>query len=250
MLLDDILSATDIHTTQHIANECLQGDLLKDRIVIFATHQVSMCKAFAKSIVQIVDGKVLQSSPNEHRDCRAGKIRQPGRAKASVAGGGVTSMENPPQAGRKLYAQEKREVGSVRSSHYAMVFNAAGGHLYWASLFGVLLLCCGFKDSHQYVLRLWTENDQTDRLTFYIGLYAVLTIITSFFGIFRWFLLYGIGNVGMYNRGVRVIHASLIQRIAGASLRFFDITPKGRLLNVLTADIARLDYGSADTLIS
>jgi hypothetical protein len=52
----------------------------------------------------------------------------------------------------------------------------------------------------------------------------------------------------MYNRGVRVIHASRIHRLAGASLRFFDITPKGRLLNVLTADIARLDCWSADTL--
>jgi hypothetical protein len=229
----------DSQTTQHIYRECLRGNILKDRIVMLVTHQIDLCKPAANSVIHIANGLVSQERQRPALPQPPSVINPPKRDK-------LANRSAAPSG--KLYAAEPRETGRVRSSHYAMLLTAAGGASYWAALFGVILLCCLFKDSRQYVLRLWTERNNPDRLQYYLSVYTAVTLVACFLGAFRWFLLYGIGNVGMYNRGVKVIHRSLIERLAAAPLRFFDTTPKGRLLNVLTMDVQRLDWWSADTL--
>lgn len=45
VLLDDPLSAVDAHVGQHIFTNCIRG-LLKDKTVIFVTHQLQVCAMF------------------------------------------------------------------------------------------------------------------------------------------------------------------------------------------------------------
>jgi ABC-type glutathione transport system ATPase component len=59
LLLDDILSALDVHTSRWIVDQCLGGDLLKRRTVLLVTHNVSLASSVADYLVVLnLDGTV------------------------------------------------------------------------------------------------------------------------------------------------------------------------------------------------
>jgi ABC-type methionine transport system ATPase subunit len=59
LLLDDILSALDVHTARWIVEQCLAGDLLKGRTVLLVTHNVSLAGSVANYMVVLnLDGTV------------------------------------------------------------------------------------------------------------------------------------------------------------------------------------------------
>ncbi|TRM63381.1 P-loop containing nucleoside triphosphate hydrolase protein [Schizophyllum amplum] len=43
LLLDDVLSAVDAHTAQHLFTKCLMGELMKGRTVVLVSHHVQLC---------------------------------------------------------------------------------------------------------------------------------------------------------------------------------------------------------------
>lgn len=53
VLLDDVLSALDVHTIEWVVNKCLSGSLLKGRTVILVTHNLAMTGKLAKRIVTL-----------------------------------------------------------------------------------------------------------------------------------------------------------------------------------------------------
>jgi ABC-type nitrate/sulfonate/bicarbonate transport system ATPase subunit len=64
LLLDDILSALDVHTAQWIVDKCLGGDLISNRTVILVTHNVMLAKTVAHYLVALgQDGAVLSQGP-------------------------------------------------------------------------------------------------------------------------------------------------------------------------------------------
>lgn len=148
---------------------------------------------------------------------------------------------------RDVYTKEHQEVGHVRSGHYWLVITAAGGAGYW---FIWILLYGGTKAlswSIDWVMKLWTgDPDPKPHLDYYIKLFLALRIVWIIVGAARWVWLYGIGNVGFYSAGTKKIHRDLFKTIVNAPLSFFESTPSGRLLNVFSQDIKRLDSSSAD----
>lgn len=44
MLLDDVLSALDVHTAKWVVDKCIKGKLLRGRTVILVTHNLSLLK--------------------------------------------------------------------------------------------------------------------------------------------------------------------------------------------------------------
>lgn len=53
MLLDDVLSALDVHTIEWVVNRCLSGSLLQGRTVILVTHNLAMTKDLAKRVISL-----------------------------------------------------------------------------------------------------------------------------------------------------------------------------------------------------
>jgi len=63
VLLDDILSALDVHTSRWIVDNCLSGDLLVGRTVILVTHHVAMVAPLAQHVVTIAaDGTITSQA--------------------------------------------------------------------------------------------------------------------------------------------------------------------------------------------
>lgn len=61
VILDDVLSAVDAQTAQHIYRNVLKGPLMKGRTCILVTHAVGLCLPAAAFVVMLEDGKTFAS---------------------------------------------------------------------------------------------------------------------------------------------------------------------------------------------
>lgn len=55
--LDDVLSAVDAHTSQHIVNHCLVGPIAANRTLILVSHHAAKCAPLATTIVHLDQGR-------------------------------------------------------------------------------------------------------------------------------------------------------------------------------------------------
>ena len=148
---------------------------------------------------------------------------------------------------RQVYKAEHSSIGRVATNHYMLVFKAAGGAFYWlmfALIFGLAVVIN--QVMMPLLFREWSGDKNASHVGSYLVTYLSLTLIGIFFGSLGWIWLYGVGNVGFYNRGSRAIHVMLLDVICTAPLRFFEETPKGRIMNIFGQDMFRLDGFSAD----
>src|SRR5271168_3161189 len=59
LLLDDVLSALDVHVGKYIFQHCITGELLRGRTVLLVTHHVNMAKKAARKIIVMESGKIV-----------------------------------------------------------------------------------------------------------------------------------------------------------------------------------------------
>lgn len=122
VLLDDVLSALDVHTARSIANECLAGPLLRGRTVILITHNIALVGPHASNFVTIAsDGSI--SSSDEMTDVVLTHPELVSEIEEEVevtekAEGIVDESKSKPadtKSSGKLIAEEERAVGRVSS---------------------------------------------------------------------------------------------------------------------------------------
>lgn len=154
--------------------------------------------------------------------------------------------EREDRTSRNVYTKEVRAIGRVASNHYLLLLTAAGGIGYWSFMLALTLGARGAEVVRQSLLADWTAQMDNTHVDHYIKLYIAYSLVSNTFGGTRWIWLYGVGNVGMYNRGCRLIHDLFLDRLCKAPLQFFESTPTGRLLNVVGQDIWKIDSGSGD----
>jgi hypothetical protein len=154
--------------------------------------------------------------------------------------------EREERTSRNVYTKEVRAIGRVASNHYLLLLTAAGGIGYWSFMLALTLGGRGAEVVRQSLLADWTAQMDNTHVDHYIKLYIAYSLISNVLGGTRWIWLYGVGNVGMYNRGCRLIHDLFLERLCKAPLQFFESTPTGRLLNVVGQDIWKIDSGSGD----
>lgn len=58
LFLDDVLSAVDSHTAQHIIKHCFSGHLVAKRVIVLVSHQVQLCLASAATVLHLDHGTV------------------------------------------------------------------------------------------------------------------------------------------------------------------------------------------------
>lgn len=61
VLLDDILSAVDAHTSRHLLHQVLQGPLVANRTIILVTHHVELVLPAASFLVELDAGKLVRA---------------------------------------------------------------------------------------------------------------------------------------------------------------------------------------------
>ncbi|KAJ2962176.1 hypothetical protein NQZ79_g2672 [Umbelopsis isabellina] len=87
---------------------------------------------------------------------------------------------------------------------------------------------------------LTTNGPQNVNVNYYLGVYFLIGVVTMVFASLRNYILY-MGSL----EASRKIHNTLINRILRAKVRFFDVTPLGRIINRFSSDMETIDQNVA-----
>ena len=250
--MDDILSAVDAHTSRYLVQECLSGKLFKGRTVVLVTHHVGLCLPVADFVVSLSNGVVDQACPASEVKLNVIATQLPTLSENEEEEEVEPDVNfrdgerDEKKSSHQIYKTEYMATGRVDWDHYLFVLRAAGGTWYWVTL-AVLYLFVRATDIVQALwLERWSGDPDPNDLDLNLGVYALLVSGGVLAGGVRWVWLYGVGNVGFYNRGSRRIHKEALNVVCAAPLSFFESTPSGRLLNVFGRDMSILDGWSAD----
>lgn len=187
LVLDDIFSAVDAHVGRHIFDKCLNGELAAGRTRILVTHHVALCEPKTKYLVELGDGRVLNSGLlSELREEGTlerikSKEQSPEEIEADEANTAVNSdvdgdsveansedstLKKVPSksTARKFVEEETREQGAVHKRVYLTYLNDSGGWLYWAFAVLIFTVVQTFAFGRSWWLRIWTGNSQHQEL--------------------------------------------------------------------------------------
>ena len=248
--MDDILSAVDAHTSKFIFSECFQGALLRGRTVVLVTHHIGLCLPRADFFISLKNGRVDQACPAHQVDTKDLPVigsrteGTPERIPLSAKLFHESAEDSP--VPRHVYRAEHSAQGRVASTHYWLVFTAAGGVGYWIVLTFLSVGAATFGAFRPVWLRQWLIDLDPADLNYNLLIFALVSAGGIVLGGLRWVWLYGIGTVGFYNAGSQKIHAMLLDGICAAPLSFFETTPAGRIMNVFSQDMNRIDTVIAD----
>ncbi|KAI9225781.1 MAG: P-loop containing nucleoside triphosphate hydrolase protein [Piptocephalis tieghemiana] len=148
----------------------------------------------------------------------------------------------------KLTTEESRSRGSVHGAVYRMYFSYSGGYFFWAMILGLFFFTQGLTIFQNYWLSLWVdaygkEDPEDVGLLYYLGIYALIGAGVIIMDVVKSLTLFS-GSV----QASRSIHEELMHRILHARVRFFDVTPLGRLMNRFSKDMEVLDQEVAPVL--
>ncbi|KAJ3501228.1 hypothetical protein NLJ89_g9435 [Agrocybe chaxingu] len=215
LLLDDVLAALDVHTSQWVVEKCFAGELMKGRTVVLVTHNVPMARKVATHVVKIGQGglilghgpidKVLPPSEGipdgEPLLVAADEAVEKDTGNAGAASSVAAIREQTTESG-KLVVEEEVEVGHVKLERY------------------------------QYDTRSPEDVNVIRYLLTYGGILTLSMLIYA-----AAYVAYIYGSL----RASRTIHRKLIRSILGTTLRWLDTTPTSRVVARCTQDIGAVD---------
>ncbi|KAF9479792.1 multidrug resistance-associated ABC transporter [Pholiota conissans] len=266
LILDDVLSAVDVHTAHHVYHECLKGKLVVGRTVILVSHLIQLCTPGASYIVALDNGNVRFEGSKEG-------FHQSGVYKSlinsSLAEGDATNehpsseerthvMENRPQIStnstvaidasaassetkmpRKFVQEEKRAQGRVERAIWELYLHACGNGWYWSAFVIVFVSAAVVPVLDRGWLGYWSDSALlgTDRSpSYYISIYSSITLTGLIVSTARWFILYA-GSIHASN----TLYKQMLESVLFAPLRFHESTSRGSLLNRFGKDFEGID---------
>ena len=276
LFLDDVLSAVDAHTADHLFSKCLRGELMEGRTLILVSHHVQLCAPGASYIVALDSGRVQFQGNREafyssgvinglvQSNAIAGKEEEddakiPGAEELveaiTVTPSETSSTTSPStvitdpklnkKAPRRLVEEEKRAVGRISRDVWLTYIRAAGGPWYWILFFGSLVLATLGPIAEKGWITMWSGETSRDSPPkspmWYISIYAAVTGVNVVLATLRWFILYR-GGI----RASTTLYERLLERVLFAKIRFHDTVSRGRLLNRFGKDFEGIDSRLSD----
>ena len=256
LLLDDPLSALDHQTAESIVRNCFKGPLVQGRTVILVTHRLDLCQDLAQQMIEVSEGrvKVLDQKTDLNTLSLVRSRDSTGDAKKE--------KEEDEETPDKFLEDEKRVHGGVKLKIY-WEFIKAGKFKWWALTVLVVVFDRIIGIGESWFLKEWGEAYNSPSasisslvsgpfkrfpspeanvnpwLLAYFGIAMASSVMTFFDDGVYIILTYTTGKT-MFN--------DIMQRVAHATFRFYDVTPVGRLMNRLTSDIGTIDGSIAGRL--
>ncbi|KAG8713050.1 hypothetical protein FRC11_013442, partial [Ceratobasidium sp. 423] len=250
IILDDVLSALDVHTSRWIVDKCFRGDLVLGRTLITVTHNVAMVSEVADFIVVLGHGgrilsqgsvgAVLGSNPKLKGEAKESLESNPGEP---MGGEPAETMPRLPNASGKLTTAEEIAEGHVGWSALKLFFFALGGVGFWFVYMTGFVLANVAALLQTYWLGIWARAYDTDparpeqvNVSFYLGIYSSICLC----GMILYssaFIVHMFGSI----RASRRIHDQLVSSVFAAPLYWLDSTPIGRIIARFTQDVRAVD---------
>ncbi|KDE04353.1 hypothetical protein MVLG_05232 [Microbotryum lychnidis-dioicae p1A1 Lamole] len=282
ILGDDVLSAVDSHTAQHLVNKCFKGPLMRHRTIVLVTHAVDLCLPVASYVVSMDAGSVISvGSPTEisleeefiakldpkasNHNVSQVSIESIAEGQTDAAVAAVCDDEyRRRQESLRLIKDETQLEGAVAPKTYLMYFRAMGGFEIACVSLSLFVIAQAAEVGVAYALREWSSSydhlhdietnrwnhvaryseHKTRSTDYWMRLYCTMAVINLVFSGAR-FAFFSWRSV----IASRVIYQSLVTRLLRAPIRFFDSTPQGRILNRLSKDVEVIDQQTANSLM-
>ena len=286
LFLDDPLSALDQQTAEAIVEKCFRGPLMEGRVVLLVTHRSELVAGSAVQVVRIKDGEAelvdretaIKESGAEVPPMEGDAKREDGKDAAVVAANGKkvvpTAIVNK-AAADKFMDDEHREAGAVKLGVY-WAYIKAGTFTFWGLLIFNLLIFRGFITAEAWFLKTWGEAYNTQSTAFHIDVFYsneqpvvaqdwisdhlpppeenprpwLLILLGLALGQSVGFVLTQAMVILLVYTAGKNMFRQVMQRVAGATFRFYDVTPVGRLMNRMTSDIGVIDGGISMQLMA
>ncbi|KAL1961056.1 hypothetical protein VTO42DRAFT_4944 [Malbranchea cinnamomea] len=162
---------------------------------------------------------------------------------------------------KKFQQDEKRETGSIKLQHYITYMRSGGSFFYWACIFLIFCIYASLHLSRSWWVNIWTrqsgtstsdqhldvwfhvlklsaaaEHESNHSLSFYLGIYVLLSVSICVVGALRFALL-----LSAAIKSSRALFQKLTFAVLRAPLRWLDTVPVGRILNRFTSDFNMVD---------
>ncbi|GES62198.1 ABC multidrug transporter [Aspergillus terreus] len=258
LLLDDIFSALDTHTSTLVFEKCFRGGLLSDRTVVLVTHYPPAFQE-ADLVIRMEHGRVLPipALPNVQQALmQSSGCTTPGTETDSSSLANPETIdhcdspvdpsatippaiyERQPATGGRI-VKETSATGRVPRTLFFQYMRLFGGPFYApiAVLATVSVQLAYFAIT--YWLSLWTgsyEKYERPDTMFYLAIYAALIIL---------FLIMQVTNNLIYQYGswvaAKKMHKQLVSAVLSAPISWFDDNPIGRAINRFGNDTRSMD---------
>lgn len=255
-MLDDPLSAVDPHVAKSLFHNAILGLRARGKTVMLITHAIHVLPETDR-IFTMLDGSIVESGTYHELERAGGAFAQ----LVQEFGGDQDSDDEEEQEGiekgvsnkesnrftreqmtvvsgkQDALSQEERNTGSMGRGVYSAYLKAGNGSI----LLPLLLLSVAIMQAatvlNSYWLVWWREEEFGRGPSFYMGVYAALGIAQAI----ATFLMGAVSGVFTYY-AAQNLHEAAIRRILFAPLNtFFDVQPKGRILNRFTKDMDTID---------
>ncbi|KAJ7779182.1 multidrug resistance-associated ABC transporter [Mycena metata] len=262
LILDDILSAVDVHTAHHIYNNCIKGDIMRGRTVILVSHHIQLCADGAAYVVALDRGtakfrggaadfrrsdicrSLIQTKPTSASEAQTSETPVP-LLPASKPALDSTPAKTEKVLGKapKFVADEVSSVGRIPWAVWITYLRAAGEWNHWV-WFTVIMITASlgpvFENSY---LRTWANAGEAAPYgpIHYLAIYAAIMCIDLLFRMARFFILYSSSI-----RASQVLYKKLLETVLFSPIKFHDTAARGILLNRFGKDFQIIDGFIAD----
>ncbi len=254
-LLDDPLSAVDVHVAKHIFDQCFDGEsgLLAGKTVVFITNSSQYLPRMDRVVI-MEEGTVKTIGPykliEQHASfLRHGSISENLNLQSTLEASetlnesshsitGIISTQGNIETS-KLVSEEKIETHTVSKQVYAFYLKEIG---LWTATAAFLMhfLSQSLMMCTNWWLVEWTSNEDNfnrDKgMTNYLTVYSVL-------GTMSLFAVIG-ATVSVLSGGLSAstaIHRLVLDRVLGTHIDFFESNPRGRIINRFASDVGYTD---------
>ncbi|QKX61616.1 uncharacterized protein TRUGW13939_08768 [Talaromyces rugulosus] len=248
VLLDDCLSAMDVHTANHVFFHGIKGLLMRGRTCILATHAVQLVTPHCGYVVVLDEGRVVGQGTPE-------KVISEGLVASDYVGTSSTQAhvesatleysvevdDKPHDVEPQSTYTETRAEGKVAWAVMRTYLATMGKKSYWI----LVLIMFGAQQIATLGTSLWIkqwaseydkESSSKPNVSYYIAVYAAIFLFYMLITFVRdLFTLHGA------LRASAAIYSSLLGAILNATPLFFDRTPLGQITNRLTKDVEAMD---------
>ncbi|CAG8734590.1 40836_t:CDS:10 [Gigaspora margarita] len=306
LILDDFLSAVDLHITKYVYEQCLTNDLMENRTRILVTHNKDLCRGAAMTVF-MKDGKIekideidcltneqLRHEALEDKTLEDETLEDETLEDEMLENDYISSRNN-----NKLIKEEKKAEGMVKFKVYK-TYILTSGLLIWI-LIAVIFVAARYMQTVQGEnFTFWSNrilddahNDkwadayeihdstykasyqnapsklvddpnfitgnfiltqtpfflpnnstlnyhpifyQLDNIDYYLWVYAFAGLATILLATCRTYCIFH-GSL----TASKELHNILLNKILSTTIRFYDTTPIGRIINRFSKDLEIID---------
>lgn len=246
-LLDDPLSAVDMHVGKHLYQNCIM-DFLRDKCVLLITHQLQYLKNLNR-IYEIKNG-IMDSCDTFDQTDSVDVI--PNLEETGGDEDGSNEIKQLPLSNNKTETTEHKQSGNIQSKVYRQYINAGGGNFVGILIIILFIIAQFLASSVDYFLTYWVNFEERngnksvedtgpfnnifmhrENSLYAYSLLICFIILTA--------ILRSTSFMQYCMNASKILYYKMSASVLNTNTKFFYTNPAGRILNRFSKDMGLID---------